>query len=85
MKSIKKIIKKNDEKTKERQEKKQKKIIEASAKPKRLGRQKYPLCKNFKMLYKVYNTGNPILAFTMSVMDLSRDEVKCEFEMLHEI
>ena len=39
-------MKKDAEKTKERQEKKQKKLIEASSKPQRLGRQKYPLCRN---------------------------------------
>jgi hypothetical protein len=43
VKSIKKLIKKDAEKTKERQEKKQNKLIEASSKPQRLGRQKYPL------------------------------------------
>ncbi|XP_028417836.1 ribosome biogenesis protein NOP53-like [Dendronephthya gigantea] len=41
MKSIKRTIKKGEEKTQKRQEEKQKKMIEASSKPQRLGRQKF--------------------------------------------
>ena len=41
VKSIKKLMKKDDEKIKQRQEKKQNKEIEASSKPQRLGRQKF--------------------------------------------